>query len=135
MPCEEFCYKYTSHINTLRSEKNASLIAAKNEHEKVSHPEARRIKREGSNPDGRKSALRGFSSREPDRANAGLTRWQKMGQAAFFFRLMETSPQLQRMISAAVLRGCNSTKDLQLSHCIVARRSAKAATTSRNSSA
>ncbi len=54
--------------------------------------------------------------------------------AAFFLRLMVIPPQLQRTCSACLLRGCNSTKDLQVSHCMVARRSANARTTSRNSS-
>ena len=33
--CEEFCTEYTQHLNELRTEKNATLIAAKAEHEKL----------------------------------------------------------------------------------------------------
>jgi len=33
--CEEFCAEYTRHLNELRNEKNAALIAARAEHENL----------------------------------------------------------------------------------------------------
>ena len=41
--CEEFCAEYTRFLNELRSEKNASLIAAKAEHEKLANEKAHLI--------------------------------------------------------------------------------------------
>ena len=41
--CEEFCEEYTRYLNELRTEKNATLIAAKAEQEKLAHEKERLI--------------------------------------------------------------------------------------------